>query len=143
VRRRQFLEIAAATLAASGRGEALSAAAQQVAIERSDAGQSHRGKVLALITPHLDDGPIFANPWGHYEESPDHYYHSARVVPWALLERLESRLHHNICFHHVVAFEADRVLEYPRNRNLIDARQFKALVVQMHRMSRTSRIHHA
>ncbi len=31
-----------------------------VMIERSAAGQAHRGKVLALITPHLDDGPIFA-----------------------------------------------------------------------------------
>ncbi len=57
---REFLEIAAATLAASGRGEALSGAAEQVVTERSKTGQPHRGKVLALITPHLDDGPIFA-----------------------------------------------------------------------------------
>jgi LmbE family N-acetylglucosaminyl deacetylase len=60
VRRREFLEIAAATLAASGRGQALSGAADQIVTERSNAGQPHRGKVLALITPHLDDGPIFA-----------------------------------------------------------------------------------
>ena len=60
MRRREFLEIAAATLAASGRGEALSGAAEQVVTERSNTGQPHRGKVLALITPHLDDGPIFA-----------------------------------------------------------------------------------
>jgi len=32
----------------------------QVTIERSIANLPHRGKVLALITPHLDDGPIFA-----------------------------------------------------------------------------------
>lgn len=32
----------------------------EVAIERPLTGQPHRGKVLALITPHLDDGPIFA-----------------------------------------------------------------------------------
>jgi LmbE family N-acetylglucosaminyl deacetylase len=60
VRRREFLEIAAATLAASGRGEALSGAVDQVVTERRNAGQPHRGKVLALVTPHLDDGPIFA-----------------------------------------------------------------------------------
>ena len=60
MRRREFLEIAAATLAAGGRGEALSGVADQVVTERSNAGQPHRGKVLALVTPHLDDGPIFA-----------------------------------------------------------------------------------
>ena len=60
MRRREFLEIATATLAASGRGQALSGPAEQVVTERSTAGQPHRGKVLALITPHLDDGPIFA-----------------------------------------------------------------------------------
>jgi LmbE family N-acetylglucosaminyl deacetylase len=60
VRRREFLEIAAATLAASGRGEALSGPADQVVTERSNVGQPHRGKVLALVAPHLDDGPIFA-----------------------------------------------------------------------------------
>jgi len=31
-----------------------------VVIERAAAGAPHRGKVLALITPHLDDGPFFA-----------------------------------------------------------------------------------
>ncbi len=31
-----------------------------VVVERAAAGAPHRGKVLALITPHLDDGPIFA-----------------------------------------------------------------------------------
>jgi LmbE family N-acetylglucosaminyl deacetylase len=32
----------------------------EVTVERPMTGQPHRGKVLALITPHLDDGPIFA-----------------------------------------------------------------------------------
>jgi LmbE family N-acetylglucosaminyl deacetylase len=58
VRRREFLGIAAATLAGSGAGQA--PGNEQVVIERSNPQQPHRGKVLALITPHLDDGPIFA-----------------------------------------------------------------------------------
>jgi len=58
VRRREFLGVAAAALAATGRGEAQSN--EQVVIERANPQQPHRGKVLALITPHLDDGPIFA-----------------------------------------------------------------------------------
>src|SRR5438874_11664313 len=32
----------------------------EIVVEQSISGQPHRGKVLALITPHLDDGPIFA-----------------------------------------------------------------------------------
>jgi LmbE family N-acetylglucosaminyl deacetylase len=60
VRRREFLEIAAAALAGGGQADALSGATEQVVIERSNNAQPHRGKVLALITPHLDDGPIFA-----------------------------------------------------------------------------------
>lgn len=60
MRRREFLEIAAAALAGSARADALSGATEQVVIERSNNDQPHRGKVLALITPHLDDGPIFA-----------------------------------------------------------------------------------
>jgi LmbE family N-acetylglucosaminyl deacetylase len=31
-----------------------------VTIERAAGGMPHKGKVLALVTPHLDDGPIFA-----------------------------------------------------------------------------------
>ena len=58
MRRREFLGIAAATLAGSGAGQA--PGNEQVVIERSNPQQPHRGKVLALITPHLDDGPIFA-----------------------------------------------------------------------------------
>src|SRR5438552_18076191 len=47
-------------------GGAAAAMAGQVApqhdivLEHSVSGTPHRGKVLALITPHLDDGPIFA-----------------------------------------------------------------------------------
>ena len=48
--RRNFL---AGTLAAA-------AAGPPVYIERSQSGTPHRGKTLALVTPHLDDGPIFA-----------------------------------------------------------------------------------
>jgi LmbE family N-acetylglucosaminyl deacetylase len=33
---------------------------QDIHIERANAAATHAGKVLALITPHLDDGPIFA-----------------------------------------------------------------------------------
>jgi LmbE family N-acetylglucosaminyl deacetylase len=32
----------------------------EMTVERPLTGEPHRGKVLALITPHLDDGPIFA-----------------------------------------------------------------------------------
>ncbi len=60
MQRRQFLEIAAAALAGGARGQAITGPAEQVLIERPNADQPHRGKVLALITPHLDDGPIFA-----------------------------------------------------------------------------------
>jgi LmbE family N-acetylglucosaminyl deacetylase len=56
--RREFLGIAAAALAGTGQGAALGK--DEVVIERSNTDQPHRGKVLALITPHLDDGPIFA-----------------------------------------------------------------------------------
>ena len=31
-----------------------------VVVEKAAAGTPHKGKVLALVTPHLDDGPIFA-----------------------------------------------------------------------------------
>jgi LmbE family N-acetylglucosaminyl deacetylase len=34
--------------------------APEVSIERAVSGTPHQGKVLALITPHLDDGPFFA-----------------------------------------------------------------------------------
>jgi LmbE family N-acetylglucosaminyl deacetylase len=64
VRRREFLGIATAAFAGGGRTDALNGATGQVVIERYDErpglDQPHRGKVLALIAPHLDDGPIFA-----------------------------------------------------------------------------------
>ena len=34
--------------------------AEDIVIERATSGTPHQGKVLALITPHLDDGPFFA-----------------------------------------------------------------------------------
>jgi LmbE family N-acetylglucosaminyl deacetylase len=37
------------------------APASEVVIERAVSGRPHKGKVLALVTPHLDDGPFFAN----------------------------------------------------------------------------------
>lgn len=54
--RRSFLGTALSALAASGQ----TATTNQVFIERAQQGAPSRGKVLALITPHLDDGPIFA-----------------------------------------------------------------------------------
>jgi LmbE family N-acetylglucosaminyl deacetylase len=39
---------------------AAQAPAADVVIERAVSGSPHKGKVLALITPHLDDGPFFA-----------------------------------------------------------------------------------
>lgn len=53
--RRSFL----GTALASGMQTA-AAQPDTVTIERATAGEPHAGKVLALITPHLDDGPIFA-----------------------------------------------------------------------------------
>lgn len=35
-------------------------AVSDVVIERAASGSPHKGKVLALVTPHLDDGPFFA-----------------------------------------------------------------------------------
>ncbi len=60
MRRRDFLGMAAAAMAGSGQAQALTGTPEQVVIERARNDQPHRGKVLALITPHLDDGPIFA-----------------------------------------------------------------------------------
>src|SRR5579864_9506614 len=54
--RRDFLASALA-------GSALRAqtSSSDVSIERAASGTPRKGKVLALITPHLDDGPIFAS----------------------------------------------------------------------------------
>ena len=54
--RRSFLGTAFSALAASGQTPTTT----QIFIERAQEGTPSRGKVLALITPHLDDGPIFA-----------------------------------------------------------------------------------
>ena len=62
--RRDFFRIAAAAgigTAAQGSGAAQTATAGPAPfIERANPGQPGKGKVFALITPHLDDGPIFA-----------------------------------------------------------------------------------
>jgi len=56
--RRDFLAGALAGSALTGRAAAQTAATE-VFVERASAG-SRTGHVLAVITPHLDDGPIFA-----------------------------------------------------------------------------------
>jgi len=53
--RRWFL---ASGAAAAVSGQTVSQ--NDIVVERPASGEPHRGKVLALITPHLDDGPIFA-----------------------------------------------------------------------------------
>jgi LmbE family N-acetylglucosaminyl deacetylase len=55
--RRNFLNLVAAGF---GVGEPPPGLAPDVFIERPASGKPHQGKVFALITPHLDDGPIFA-----------------------------------------------------------------------------------
>ncbi len=61
MQRRGFIEGAiAAAFAANSQAQSVIGAAPQVTIERADSGSPNKGKVLALITPHLDDGPIFA-----------------------------------------------------------------------------------
>jgi LmbE family N-acetylglucosaminyl deacetylase len=50
--RRDFLASMAAQAVPSDR--------TNIVVEKAAAGTPHKGKVLALITPHLDDGPIFA-----------------------------------------------------------------------------------
>lgn len=63
MKRRGFFTRAAAGAIAGATAAAQSGKADtkpEVAIERAAANMPHRGKVFALITPHLDDGPIFA-----------------------------------------------------------------------------------
>jgi len=57
--RRDFFGGAVGLLAASQLSAQTPAPAGEVFIERAATGQPHKGKVLALITPHLDDGPFF------------------------------------------------------------------------------------
>jgi LmbE family N-acetylglucosaminyl deacetylase len=58
-RRNFFGGALAGTLLGASQAAAQTASAD-VVIERALSGTPHRGKVLALITPHLDDGPFFA-----------------------------------------------------------------------------------
>ena len=59
--RRSFLGSALAALSGPAHDQNGNAeGASQVIIERGQQGTPSQGKVLALITPHLDDGPIFA-----------------------------------------------------------------------------------
>jgi LmbE family N-acetylglucosaminyl deacetylase len=63
LKRRGFFTRAAAGAIAGATAAAQSGKADtkpEVAIERAAANMPHRGKFFALITPHLDDGPIFA-----------------------------------------------------------------------------------
>jgi LmbE family N-acetylglucosaminyl deacetylase len=68
VKRRKFLEdsLAGGALLGAGAFSPPPAQAQQddqhsdVVVERDQAGQPHKGKVLAAIQPHCDDVPIFA-----------------------------------------------------------------------------------
>lgn len=50
----------AAALATNANAQSVVETASQITIERANTEAPHRGKVLALVTPHLDDGPIFA-----------------------------------------------------------------------------------
>jgi LmbE family N-acetylglucosaminyl deacetylase len=55
--RRDFFGLAGASALAA---QTNVAGSSTITIERAVQGTPHAGKVLALITPHLDDGPIFA-----------------------------------------------------------------------------------
>jgi LmbE family N-acetylglucosaminyl deacetylase len=59
-RRDLFKGALAASLLGVQQLQAQTASAGDIVIERAVAGMPHQGKVLALITPHLDDGPFFA-----------------------------------------------------------------------------------
>jgi LmbE family N-acetylglucosaminyl deacetylase len=60
-RRDLFKGALAASLLGAPQLLAQTPSAADVVIERAVSGTPHRGKVLALITPHLDDGPFFAS----------------------------------------------------------------------------------
>jgi LmbE family N-acetylglucosaminyl deacetylase len=60
-RRDLFKGALAASLLGAPHLLAQTPSAADVVIERAASGTPHRGKVLALITPHLDDGPFFAS----------------------------------------------------------------------------------
>jgi hypothetical protein len=70
VRRREFLEIAAATLAAGGRGEALSGAADQVVTEQRNAGEAPERRLHRLLYPHQQRRKRFLSVlWRRGEQS--------------------------------------------------------------------------
>ncbi|MFZ0590897.1 MAG: PIG-L family deacetylase [Bryobacteraceae bacterium] len=61
--RRDFLSLFAAGVGSAPQGSSQTVAGgspTDVVVERSATGKPHQSKVFALITPHLDDGPIFA-----------------------------------------------------------------------------------
>ena len=58
--RRDFFGGALGFLGASQLSAQGPAGTSDVFIERAATGEPHKGKALALITPHLDDGPFFA-----------------------------------------------------------------------------------
>lgn len=58
--RRDFLNLVAAGISTGEPFSGQTVPASDVFIERSISGKPHQGKVFALVTPHLDDGPIFA-----------------------------------------------------------------------------------
>ena len=60
-RRDLFKGAVAAGLLRHPPSSAQTAPTTDVVIERAVSGKPHTGKVLALITPHLDDGPFFAS----------------------------------------------------------------------------------
>lgn len=60
-RRNLFKGAFAAGLLGAPRLSAQATPTPEVVIERPASGTPHTGKVLALITPHLDDGPFFAS----------------------------------------------------------------------------------
>ena len=60
-RRDLFKGALAAGLLRVPRLRAQTAPTSEVVIERAVSGKPHKGKVLALVTPHLDDGPFFAS----------------------------------------------------------------------------------
>jgi LmbE family N-acetylglucosaminyl deacetylase len=60
VERRGFFSGALGLYAASQVSAQTQAPTSDILIERAVSGEPHKGKVLALITPHLDDGPFFA-----------------------------------------------------------------------------------
>lgn len=64
--RRDFFKVAgaasltsAATASGAGQNSTQTGVSPQLTIERAATGQPGKGKVLAVISPHLDDGPIF------------------------------------------------------------------------------------